>query len=50
LADWINWIGWNQWSGGRNDFNRKYIFSLIQFCHEPNKWLFGGIFEEKKDT
>jgi hypothetical protein len=45
LNDWSNWIDWNQWRGGKNDFNRKYIFSLIQFYHEPNKWLFGGIFE-----
>ncbi|MEQ9438087.1 MAG: GIY-YIG nuclease family protein [Cyclobacteriaceae bacterium] len=44
LADWEKWIGWNQWRGGKNDFNREYIFSLIQFYHEPNKWLFGGIF------
>ncbi len=47
LANWNNWIGWNQWRGGKNDFNRKYIFSLIQFS-EPNKWLFGGIFEVKE--
>ena len=23
LTDWNNWIGWNQWRGGKNDFNRK---------------------------
>lgn len=45
LDDWDRWIGWNQWRGGKNDFNRTYIFSLMQFYHEPNKWLFGGIFE-----
>lgn len=44
LADWNKWLGWNQWRGKKNDFSRDYIFSLIQFYHEPNKWLFGGIF------
>lgn len=48
LADWNKWIGWNQSRSGNNDFNRKYIFSLIQFYPEPNKWLFGGIFEVKE--
>lgn len=48
LSDWDQWVGWNEWRGGKNDFNRKYIFSLIQFYHEPNKWLFGGIFEVKE--
>ena len=27
-----------------NDFNRQFIFSLIQFYHETDAWLFGGIF------
>lgn len=45
LNNWDNWIGWNKWRGNKNDFNREYIFSLIQFYHEPNKWLFGGIFK-----
>lgn len=40
-----DWVDWNQWRGGDNDFNREYIFTLIRFFHEPNKWLFGGIFE-----
>lgn len=48
LADWNRWISWNQWRGGKNDFNRTYIFSLIQFYHEPNKWLFGGVFKVKE--
>ena len=26
-------------------YNRRYIFSLIEFIHAPNIWLFGGIFE-----
>ena len=38
------WFWWNT-SRKRNDFNRKYIFSLIDFYHISNTWLFGGIFE-----
>lgn len=45
LESWDKWVGWNAWRGNKNDFNREYIFSLIQFYHEPNKWLFGGIFK-----
>lgn len=43
--DFDEWIDWNQWRGGKNDFNRQYIFSLIQDYHRPNKYVFGGIFE-----
>ena len=45
LQGWDRWVGWNEWRGKINDFNRQYIFSLIKFYQEPNKWLFGGIFE-----
>jgi len=45
LRGWEHWLGWNEWRGNKNDFNRPFIFSLIQFYHEPNKWLFGGIFK-----
>jgi len=45
LKGWEHWLGWNEWRGNKNDFNRPFIFSLIQFYHEPNKWLFGGIFK-----
>ena len=48
LQDWNKWVNWNQWRGNKNDFNRQYIFSLIEFYHEPNKWLFGGIFRVKQ--
>ncbi|HOO49906.1 MAG TPA: GIY-YIG nuclease family protein [Alphaproteobacteria bacterium] len=39
------WQGWQEYYPGRNDFNRPYIFSLIQFYHETDVWLFGGIYE-----
>ena len=41
------WQGWNSWRGTNNRFNRKFIFSMIRFYHQPDKWLFGGIFEVK---
>ncbi|HEX8079127.1 MAG TPA: GIY-YIG nuclease family protein [Jatrophihabitans sp.] len=39
------WEKWNRWRGPRNDFNRQFIFSLAQDRHDPNLWLFGGVFE-----
>ena len=48
VSDFNIWKAWNEWKGTKNEFNRKYIFSLIDYYHEPNKWLFGGIWEVKK--
>jgi hypothetical protein len=31
LRGWDDWVGWNEWRGRKNDFNRDYIFRLIQF-------------------
>ena len=39
------WQGWQEFRPTRDDFNRQFIFSLIQFYHETDVWLFGGIFE-----
>lgn len=39
------WQGWQEYRPKNNDFNRPYIFSLIQFHHEPDTWLFGGVFK-----
>ena len=41
--DHSEWIRWQEYRPGRNDFNRRYIFSVMQFYHEPDIWLFGGI-------
>ena len=38
------WQGWQEYRPGRDDFNRPYIFSLVQFYHETDIWLFGGVF------
>lgn len=39
------WEGWNTWRGSKDDFNRKFIFSLIDFYPERHIWLFGGIYK-----
>ncbi len=39
------WVNWNRWRGQKNDFNRRYIISFIDFYPERWIWLFGGIFE-----
>jgi hypothetical protein len=51
LEDENNWKGWNQYRPSRDDFNRDYIFSMMEFYPKPNTWLFGGIFKviERKD-
>ncbi|MFC7066181.1 hypothetical protein [Brucella rhizosphaerae] len=38
------WQGWQEYRPARDDFNRPFIFSLVQFYHEPDIWLFGGVF------
>jgi hypothetical protein len=48
VRDREEWKGWNSWRGGRDDFSRRFIFSLIRYYHQPAKWLFGGIFEVVK--
>ena len=39
------WEEWNTWRGSKDDFNRKFIFSLMDFYPERNIWLFGGIYK-----
>ncbi|NYT60678.1 GIY-YIG nuclease family protein [Alcaligenaceae bacterium] len=39
------WQAWQEYYPGRNDFNRPHIFSLVRFYHEPDIWMFGGIFD-----
>jgi hypothetical protein len=45
VRDRAEWGRWNSWRAGKDDFNRRYIFSLIDFVPEPGVWLFGGIYE-----
>jgi hypothetical protein len=42
--DQQEWQGWQQYWPGRNEFNRQYIFALAKFYHEPDIWIFGGVF------
>lgn len=44
VRDKSEWLRWQEYWPGRDDFNRPLIFSLIQFYHEPDIWLFGGVF------
>lgn len=43
--DKAEWQGWQEYRPVRDEFNRQKIFSLIQFYHEPDTWLFGGVFK-----
>jgi hypothetical protein len=47
LQDEAKWKYWNEWRNptGKNEWNRDYIFSVINFYPKPNTWLFGGIFK-----
>lgn len=48
LDEWVRnptaWEDWQRHFPGRNDFNRTYIFSLMDFYPEEDIWLFGGVF------
>ena len=48
LDEWIRdpkkWEDWQKYYPGRDDFNRGYIFSLMDFYPEDGFWLFGGVF------
>ena len=39
-----DWQGWQEYRQHRNDFNRPYIFSVMDFYRERDIWLFGGVF------
>ena len=45
VQDRTAWDEWNAWRSGKNEFNRPYIFSLIEFYPESDNWLFGGIYK-----
>lgn len=42
VRDREGWDLWNSWRSSKDEFNRPYIFSLIDFYPEPDIWLFGG--------
>lgn len=45
VQDKNQWKAWNEWRENKDDFNRTYIFTLINYYHEPNRWLFAGIYK-----
>ena len=44
LEDSTAWRGWQEHRGFKNEWNRDFIFTLIDFPSKANTWLFGGIF------
>lgn len=44
VRSWSEWEGWNRYRTARDDFSRDFIFSLIDFYPESDRWLFGGAF------
>ena len=44
VRDSLDWELWQKYRPRRDEFNRPLIFSLINFYHEPDVWLFGGVF------
>ncbi|MDE2919186.1 MAG: GIY-YIG nuclease family protein [Chloroflexota bacterium] len=49
LDEWVKdrsiWTGWQEFRPTRNEFSRRYIFSLMNFYPDGvQTWLFGGIF------
>ena len=55
LDDWVSnrriWQHWQEYRSTNKGsvFNRRFIFSLMQFYHETDIWLFGGVFEVLED-
>ena len=44
VRDREEWDKWNCWRSQKDEFNRQFILSLIDFYREPEVWLFGGIY------
>lgn len=45
VRDRKEWALWNSWRASKDDFNRDYILSLVEFHPDPGTWLFGGIYQ-----
>lgn len=46
VRDRTEWDQWSEYRGKKDRFNRRYIFSLIEFYPEgPGNWLFGGTYK-----
>src|SRR5690606_27336552 len=42
--DQDEWTKWQEYRPSRDEFNRPMNFTLAQFYHETNIWLFTGIY------
>lgn len=42
--DYESWVGWNEYFGEKNDFNRNYILTLIKDYSQADTYIFAGIF------
>ena len=53
LDDWVRdrqeWYSWQEYQPQTAGFNRRFIFSLMQFYQEKDIWLFGGVFKVCED-
>ncbi len=47
LASFKAWVAWHRYPAhdGANRFPVRYVLSFIDFYHQPDSSLFGGIFE-----
>lgn len=44
VRDRAEWQEWQEYRPTYDEFNRPMIFSLMQFYHETDAWLFGGVY------
>ncbi len=44
VRDRNEWDAWNSWRSNRDDFSREFIFALIEFYPQKDRWLFGGAY------
>ena len=44
VRDRNDWDLWNSWRGKRDEFSREFIFALIDFYPQRDRWLFGGAY------
>lgn len=44
-GEWDEWVGWNSYRPGKDEFNRPRIFSVMQVGPASDEWIFGGAFD-----
>jgi hypothetical protein len=43
--NWDEWVWWNKFRPGRDEFNRPRILSVMQVEPRSDEWIFGGVFD-----